>query len=415
MAQGIHRRDVQEVGHQGVGRRASPLAADTLRTSEAHDVPDDQEVAGQPGAFDDRQLVIELGPGLCCDGVELAAQPLLAEFTEIAPDDMPLGHGESGQPLHREVQADVAALGDPQGIAQGIGPIGEEDSHLLGRLEEPLRVGVQQSPGQRFRERAALADAGQDVVQPLADPFGVVHVVGGHDGHAQPAGQGRKLCRQPTVGGQAVTLQFDPEAVGAEDLPQTASRGVSCFLVLGQQRRGHGPLATAGETEQAVRMFRQCLRRQPGLSLLSRQLPPADQPAKVAVARLCLRQQRQMATTVQRDLGPDDGLDPPLPGRPPEAHRPVQPVVIGERQRRVAQRGRPLHQCLRRRGPVEEGEGAVAVQFDVLRSSHGHRSQDAGGRMQDARSKMHACFLASCVLPLVSSLNRTAGPGTSRP
>jgi len=42
---------------QGVGRRASPLAADAILAGKAHDVPDDEEVVGQAGPLDHAQLV----------------------------------------------------------------------------------------------------------------------------------------------------------------------------------------------------------------------------------------------------------------------------------------------------------------------------------------------------------------------
>ena len=50
MAQRIDRRDLQQIGHQRIGGRAAPLAADALLPGEAHDIPDDQEVIAQPGA-----------------------------------------------------------------------------------------------------------------------------------------------------------------------------------------------------------------------------------------------------------------------------------------------------------------------------------------------------------------------------
>ena len=49
--------DAQQEGHQRVGGRAAALAADALPARKAHDVPDDQEVVGQPQLPDHRQLV----------------------------------------------------------------------------------------------------------------------------------------------------------------------------------------------------------------------------------------------------------------------------------------------------------------------------------------------------------------------
>ncbi len=60
VGQGIDGGDAQQVGHQGVGGRAAPLAADTAFAGEAHDVPDDEEIVGQPGALNHGQFVGEL-------------------------------------------------------------------------------------------------------------------------------------------------------------------------------------------------------------------------------------------------------------------------------------------------------------------------------------------------------------------
>ncbi len=64
VAQRVHRGDAQQVGHQRVGRRAPPLAADALLAGKADNVPDDEKVAGQPQPLDDGQLVGQLRPGL---------------------------------------------------------------------------------------------------------------------------------------------------------------------------------------------------------------------------------------------------------------------------------------------------------------------------------------------------------------
>ena len=51
----------ERVAHRRVGRRAAPLGEDAAGAAEAHDVVDDQEVAGEAEALDERQLAVELG------------------------------------------------------------------------------------------------------------------------------------------------------------------------------------------------------------------------------------------------------------------------------------------------------------------------------------------------------------------
>ena len=207
-------------------------------------------------------------------------------------------------------------------------------------------------------------------------------VVGGHHADTQPPCHGDEGRRQPGIGRQVVALQLDPEAVGSKDLSHLAGRLVRPLLVPGQQRRSHGPLAATGEAEEPASVRGQGFQRQLGMPLLPCQLPGADQAAQVGIAPLGLGQQRQVvppstgpldsardelrASVGQGDLGADDRLESPFHRRLPEAHRAVQAIVIGQGQGRVVQHRRSLHQRLGRRGPIQQGEEAVAVQFDVL-------------------------------------------------
>src|SRR5262249_36836232 len=57
----VDRSDAERVTDGAVGRGAAALAEDAALASEADDVPDDQEVAGEVKLLDHRELVLELG------------------------------------------------------------------------------------------------------------------------------------------------------------------------------------------------------------------------------------------------------------------------------------------------------------------------------------------------------------------
>ena len=82
--QRVHRRDAQHVGHERVGGRAAALAADAARPRLPHDVPDDQEVVGQAGRLDHRQLVGELLDGRRRDRAVFGAQAGVRQGVEVA-------------------------------------------------------------------------------------------------------------------------------------------------------------------------------------------------------------------------------------------------------------------------------------------------------------------------------------------
>ena len=159
-------------------------------------------------------------------------------------------------------------------------------------------------------------------------------------------------------------------------------------------------------------MLCHCLHRHQGVPFLPRQLPDTDQPAQVGIAALGLGQKRQVIAlsipprpgpstgctqhisprdkpawtvfgtsrtgSVQADLGANDGLEPPLLCRPPEAYCAVQAIVIGKGERPVAQLFSLPDQLLRRRGAVEQRKITMAMQFNVSHPRHGDPVPIAG-------------------------------------
>ncbi len=81
----------------------------------------------------------------------------------------------------------------------------------------------------------------------------------------------------------------------------------------------------------------------------------------------------------QLDLQPDDRMQADGLGRPDEADRPVQPGMVGDGQPGQPQLDGPLDQVVRGRGPIEEREVGVAVEFGV--GSGCHESLRSHGRL----------------------------------
>ena len=70
----------------------------------------------------------------------------------------------------------------------------------------------------------------------------------------------------------------------------------------------------------------------------------------------------------QGELGAEDGGETERPGRLGEAHDPVEPVVVGDRERGQPQARGLLDQLLGMARSVEKGEVRVAVQLGVIRA-----------------------------------------------
>src|SRR5437899_12697482 len=103
-----------------------------------------------------------------------------------------------------------------------------------------------------------------------------------------------------------------------------------------------------------------------------------NQPAEVRVPFRRLREQRHVGTVEQGQLCAGDRLETELFRFLRERHRAVQPVVVGERERGVAELRRGERKLLGARGVVEERESGVAVELDI----HRMRNAECGMRSE---------------------------------
>ena len=82
-----------------------------------------------------------------------------------------------------------------------------------------------------------------------------------------------------------------------------------------------------------------------------------EEPAEVGVAPFVLDEERQVRAVGERDLGAGDRAEPDRLGGMRELERPVDAVVVGERERLVAELGGARGELLGLRGAVEERVG----------------------------------------------------------
>ena len=106
------------------------------------------------------------------------------------------------------------------------------------------------------------------------------------------------------------------------------------------------------------------------LTILAARLPGArvrlgQDPAQVRVALARLDEQRHVGAAVERHLGAGDRPHSEILRGMGELERAVDPVVVGERERGVAELGRAGGELFRQRGAVEERVRRVAVELDV--------------------------------------------------
>src|SRR5205085_9003608 len=102
----------------------------------------------------------------------------------------------------------------------------------------------------------------------------------------------------------------------------------------------------------------------------------SDPSAEIRAGFGRLGEQRHVSTVEQGQLPAADGLQAELLRSLSERHRAVQPVVVGEGERRVAELRRGERQLLGEGSAVEKREGGVAVELDI----HKMRNAECGVR-----------------------------------
>ncbi len=89
--------DRQRIADGAVGGRAAPLGQDALAQAELHDVPDDEEVAGEVELLDQVQLLLDLRLGRAVSGRKRALAPFQVMWRRKEDGVSPGGSGYSGK------------------------------------------------------------------------------------------------------------------------------------------------------------------------------------------------------------------------------------------------------------------------------------------------------------------------------
>ena len=99
---------LQDVADEGAARRAAGAGGNAVLDGEAHEVADDEEVAGEAHPADDAQLVFEPVLDRPARRVAVAlAQPFVAEFAQVIFRLLVVRRREDGEVALLEVELDV--------------------------------------------------------------------------------------------------------------------------------------------------------------------------------------------------------------------------------------------------------------------------------------------------------------------
>ena len=170
--------------------------------------------------------------------------------------------------------------------------------------------------------------------------------VAGRDGrHAKRLGQVAQRSVATGVAALVRALELDEEALAAERGSETGG-GVGI-------PDGETVTGATGQTDEAFVPLGELPERQRGLQPVVR-VREREQPAQICVALGRLDQQGDMGAALERHLRAGDRPYAEGLRRVRELERAVDAVVVGERERLIAELGSPDHELLGLRRPVEE-------------------------------------------------------------
>ena len=209
--------ELEDVADQGAAGRAAGAGRDAVLQGEAHEVPDDEEIAGEAHPADDAQLVLQPVPRRLRRVVAVAlAQPLLAQLAQVVLRLLAVGRREDGEVPGLEVELESRSRRRFPGCARRRRRgSGKRRVHLLGRRGRRTDR-CRSAGGWRRLQRLAGVDAQQHVVGRSVGLAQVVGVAGGHQRQAEPVGDVDGSLGAAALDVQAVVLNLDVEVL-AED------------------------------------------------------------------------------------------------------------------------------------------------------------------------------------------------------
>ena len=235
------------------GRAAARTDRDAVRLGEVDEVPDDQEVVGEPHLLDRLELVLQALRQLGGQLPVALLQAFLAQLDEVVEAVATLGDVEVRQQDPAELDLDVAALGDLERAPHRVLVAGEVERHLFRRLEIEV-VGLE-LPVVRVLQRVARLDAEQRLVGARVGVAEVVDVAGRDGRQLQLLRRARRAaagCAPARRGARSAARRRCCR--GRTYLARRSSSASASAGAVLLERLAHAPGQAAGERDQALRV-----------------------------------------------------------------------------------------------------------------------------------------------------------------
>ena len=355
-------------------------------------VPNDQKVPGKSHLPDHRQL--ELQPLLIFRTRDARREafgfqsPLQAdpgepvnEVVQAAAVRRPV----MGQVASTELQLDVAAFGDLDGILQGLGKVRENASHFLRGLHVEL-VGLEPPPI-GIMDGLSRLDAQENFMSEGVAGIKVVTVIGGKHWKVELPGQGHEPRKDSLLLLQAVVLKLDvvPPLKQLGEIPRGPLRAL---LILLKERLRHRAVKTRGRRDEPLGVFLQQVPVDAGFVVEALQMTLADKGEEVPIALLVHgekelvikphgsvargRRPVEPAPLGDVELAPEDGFDAVLKRLLVKLDGAEEVAVVGDGQGGQLLGLRLLHQGVEPVGPVQQTVLGVKMKVTEIGALQGY-------------------------------------------
>lgn len=247
---GVDAGDAEGVGDDGAGAGAADVPPDVVSFpfivavigvgvavffppfvgtgGEFAQVPDDEEVGFEAHAADDAEFMFEAGAELFVVGGAVGAvavdEAFFAEVAEVGGRGVPVGDFKDREVISFGVEVDITHFGDKEAVFEGTGDVAKEGGHFGVRFEIIFLVGEAEAFG--VVDRGAGLDAEQDIVGSGIIGTGIVDIIGGEEAEVIAGGHVDERFVDFGEFRDAMFLEFDEEAVWAEDVEIFAHEGV---------------------------------------------------------------------------------------------------------------------------------------------------------------------------------------------
>ena len=249
----VNRRDFERVADRRIRSTATSLDENVMLFAKLHNVPNDQKISFETQLRNQRELVFNLllrafQKLRIAHGSITAKHALVNSLAQEAIHRIAVWDGVAGELITQIVQLELQAGGEINGIGCCSPNVTEQSHHFAGRAKIALAIVREKTA--RMVEFRMIANCRKKVQHLAVICCGVPDTVGRNDRQLHRPGDAKRRLVPPLLFALMMSLQFNIDIPGAEDMHQMFGRLAAGLLSTAHQRGGQGPLIASGQAHQ---------------------------------------------------------------------------------------------------------------------------------------------------------------------